>query len=165
MRSPLLLMLLLISLAPSLLAQRKGASQKPEYVSPDGELVAAILPAGLKPRQGESRVEVRTRTGKILTKSDYSSEDGEHGYGVDDAVWTPDSKFFVYSLDNVGGHSPWHTPVQFFSREKNKIFSLDDLLNDAISDPRFAVVAPDKVTVRLCFKDRAQTISLSSLIR
>lgn len=72
--------------------------------------------------------------------------------------------FFVYSLDNVGGHSPWHTPVEFFSLKKNKIFSLDDLLKDAVSDPKFTIIAPDKLRIQLHFKNRMQTVSLSSLV-
>lgn len=41
-----------------------------------------------------------------------------------------------------------------FLIEEKQITSLDDLLNDAISDPVFTVIAPDKVKVDLYFKSR-----------
>jgi len=93
----------------------------------------------------------------------YSSGDGEHGYGVTKAGWTPDSKFFVYSLESSGGHQAWHSRVQFYGRETNKIFSLDDALNDDITNPHFTITAPDKVTVELHRRSDKLTVSLSSL--
>ena len=111
----------------------------------------------------ESRVELRTKSGKLLAKRDYSSSDGEHGYGVTKAAWTPDSQFFVYSLESSGGHSSWHSPVQFYSRKKNSFASLDDALNDAVMNPQFTVSAPDRVTVELWFSKETRTVALSSL--
>lgn len=164
---PILLMLVAIVL-PNSFAQCKESSLQQEYVSPDRKLIATVLPAGPKLGRGagrECRVEVRTESGKVLGKSDYSSQDGEDGFGVAYAKWTPDSRFFVYSLENVGGHQLWHSPVQFFSQKMKKIFSLDDLLVDAISNPHFSVIAPDRVKVELYFRKQVQTVSLSSLIR
>jgi hypothetical protein len=106
---------------------------------------------------------LRTKSGVLLVRRDYSSEDGEHGYGVTKAAWTPDSQFFVYSLENSGGHQAWNSPVRFFSRRSNKILSLDNALHDAVTNPDFALAAPDKVTVELYFSKREVTVSLSSL--
>ena len=105
MRSVRALTVLVALALSNSLAQRKSSVPKLAYLSPDRELVAAIIPAGTSWPRGEIRVEVRTRTGGTLAKSDYSSDDGEHGYGLAYAKWTPDSMFFVYSLENVGGHS------------------------------------------------------------
>jgi hypothetical protein len=111
----------------------------------------------------ESVVELRTRSGKLVTRGDYRSQDGEHGYGITKASWTPDAQFFVYSLESSGGHSAWHSPVQFFSRQRKKILSLDDALKDSVMNPRFLVVPPDKVTVELYFSRKEVTVSLASL--
>jgi hypothetical protein len=99
----------------------------------------------------------------MLVKLSYASEDGEHGYGVTKAAWTPDSRFFVYSIESSGGHQSWHTPVQFFSRSENKIVRLDDVLKDAVSNPQFVVSAPDHVTVELWFSKQAKIVSLGEL--
>lgn len=106
-------------------------SRTEEFKSPDGMLVALVRYTKAPEATSESRIEVKTRTGRLLVKRNYSSEDGEHGYGVTKAEWTPDSQFFVYSLESSGGHSAWHSPMQFFSRNDRKITSLDDLLHDA----------------------------------
>lgn len=111
----------------------------------------------------ESEVLVQTASGKILGRRNYRSEDGEHGFGVTKAQWTPDSQFFVYSLDSSGGHQAWHSPVQYFSRKSDSFVSLDDALNDAVMNPQFSVEAPDKVTVELYFGKKTSTVSLSSL--
>jgi len=134
-----------------------------EYRSPDNALVAVVSSSQVPEAERESRVEIRLRSGKVLAKKNYSSEDGEHGYGVSKAAWTPNSQFFVYSLESSGGHAPWHSPVQFYSRSFGSIQSLDDALNDAVMNPDFSVNAPDKVKVELWFSKRVLTVSLSSL--
>jgi hypothetical protein len=136
------------------------------YESPDKSAVAIVFPAGKLPGYGnyESRVELRSKSGKLLAQRDYSSADGQHGYGVTKAGWTPDSNFFVYSLANSGGHQPWHSPVEFYSRTRNRIFSLDDALHDAVTNPQFTVAPPDRVTVELWFSKTTRTVSLSRLV-
>jgi len=136
-----------------------------QFKSPDGMLVVVIQTTKAPEATRESRIEVKTRTGRLLAKLDYGSKDGEHGYGVSKAVWTPDSQFFVFSLESSGGHSAWHSPVQFFSRKYNKITSLDDALNDAVMNPQFLVAAPDHVTVELWFSKQTKTVSLGHLRR
>jgi hypothetical protein len=128
-------------------------------------MVALVFPVGKKPgfERYESRVELHSKTGKLFTDRDYSSEDSEHGYGVAKGAWTPDSQFFVYSLESSGGHSPWHTPVQFFCRRQSRIMSLDDAVHDAVMNPQFVVSAPDKVTLELWFSKKKVTLSLATL--
>ena len=112
---------------------------------------------------GESVIELRTQSGKLLARKDYSSKDREHGYGFTEAAWTPDSRFFVYSLESSGGHQPWHSPVCYFSRDTEKIAILDDQLKDAVLDPQFEIESPDKVIVALWFSKRIVAVSLSSV--
>jgi len=134
-----------------------------KYTSPDNLLVAVVTSAQAPEATRESRVEIRLKSGKVLAKMNYSSEDGEHGFGVTKAVWTPDSQFFVYSLESSGGHQAWHSPVQFYGRRHSRIRSLDDPLDDAVMNPDFSISAPDKVKVELWFSKRVLTVSLSSL--
>jgi|ERR1019366_4147797 hypothetical protein len=134
-----------------------------KYRSPDSALVAVVTSTQAPEATRESRVEIRLKSGKLLARTNYSSEDGEHGFGVTKAGWTPDSQFFVYSLESSGGHQSWHSPVQFYSRRHGNIQSLDDALDDAVMNPDFSISAPDKVKVELWFSKRALTVSLSSL--
>jgi len=112
----------------------------------------------------ESWIELRSQHGQILASRNYASEDGEHGLGVSKAIWTPDSQFFVYSVESSGGHQAWHTRVNFFSRSKNEIVSLDDALKSAITNPQFLVSAPDSITVEL-ISGQKQTVSLHDITR
>ena len=147
--------------------ENRSVQSTDRFVSPDGMLVALVIPVGKEPglQSYESRVELRTKEGMPLCSADYSSEDSEHGYGVAKAAWTPDSQFFAYSLQSSGGHRPWHTPIDFYSRRQKKILSLDDALGNAIAYPEFSVSEPDKVTVTVYFDERQVTVRLSELRR
>jgi hypothetical protein len=74
---------------------------------------------------------------------DFSSADGQHGYGVDGAQWTPDSQFFVCRMSNSGGHSPMYAPVVFWSRKRNRFYQL----NAYTADRTFSITTPDTVNV------------------
>jgi hypothetical protein len=156
--------------ATAMLLLGSAASQKrttprtvEKYRSPDNALVAIVTSTQVPEATRESRVEIRLKAGKVLAKMNYSSENGEQGYGVTKAVWTPDSQYFVYSLESSGGHQAWHSPVQFYNRRHSKIQSLDDALNDSVMNPDFTISAPDKVRVELWFSKKDLTVSLSSL--
>lgn len=134
-----------------------------QFASPDGSVLAIIRSTRAPEATSESRVELRSRKGEVLAREGYTSSDGQHGYGVTKGAWTPDSQFFVYSLESSGGHRSWHTPVRFFSRIDRKIISLDDALNDAVSNPEFAVSAPDVVTIELWSSKQSKTVSLAQI--
>ena len=145
-------------------AQKHVAPRTVEkYTSPDHTIVAVVISTQVPDATRESRIEIRLKSGKLLVGKNYHSEDGEHGYGVTKAEWTPDSQFFVYSLESSGGHQSWHSPVQFFSRGHDNIHSLDGALSDAVMNPDFSISAPDKVKVELWFSKKVLTVSLSSL--
>ena len=114
-----LLVAMVFAMSPAAAWRTSPAPAPARYLSPDKSAVGIVFPVG-KPghERYESRMELRSRSGRLLAEQDYSSVDGEHGYGVKKAVWTPDSNFFVYSLENSGGHSPWHTPVEFYRRAR-----------------------------------------------
>jgi hypothetical protein len=77
----------------------------------------------------ESRIVIRTSKGDTLTSKDYSSPRGTNGYHVVNAKWSPDSQFFVYSMSSSGGHSPWSFPLMVYSRQKNRIAALSDMID------------------------------------
>jgi hypothetical protein len=140
------------------------APEKKQYESPDKTLIASVVATntGTAIDSSENRIEVRSATGELLAQEDFTSQDGEHGYAVIKAEWTPDSQFFVFSLQSSGGHSPWHSPTKFYGRKQQRIVSLDDALHDSVTG-QFVIGAPDKVTVRLWFKKKKVTIPLSEL--
>ena len=140
------------------------APAKRLYESPDKTLIASVIVTNTATAidSSENRVELRSATGELLAQEDFTSQDGEHGYAVIKAEWTPDSQFFVFSLQSSGGHSPWHSPTKFYSRKQQRIMSLDDALHDSLTG-QFVISAPDKVTVRLWFKKKKVSLSLGEL--
>jgi hypothetical protein len=109
------------------------SSIKPRiYPSPDGALRALVLPVDVSlyaTPDMESRVVVRTSNGDTVTSKDYSSPRGTNGYYVVNAKWSPDSQFFVYSMSSSGGHSPWSFPMMVYSRQKERIAGLSDMID------------------------------------
>jgi dipeptidyl aminopeptidase/acylaminoacyl peptidase len=118
-----------------------SAEQK-EYLSPDGKYRAYVfsLPNALGSR--ECQITIQVKNGRTLCSKSYASEDGEHGFGVEKAAWTPDSKFFVYSMSSSGGHQSWRFPTDFIPITDCKIRNLDNYVGP-ITDPGFILSAPD----------------------
>ena len=121
--------------------------------SPDDQLRAVVIT--LAPNtdygNGESRVEMRDRSGKLLSVKDFSSSDSNHGEAVVDTGWTDDSQFFVFSLASSGGHQPWQSPVWFYSRRERKFREVSEMLGGRpilqLDAPTFQVIAPHSVKV------------------
>jgi hypothetical protein len=102
------------------------------YPSPDGTLRAVVFPVDISldaTPDMESRIVIRSRKGDTLASKDYSSARGFNGYHVVNAKWSPDSKFFVYSMSSSGGHSPWQFPMAVYGREKNAFAAFSDMIN------------------------------------
>lgn len=145
------------------------ASQKKDriYASPDGKYIAYVVALPKTPYgSGESKIIIKTKNGEKLFSKDYGSETGEHGFGVEQAAWTTDSRFFVYSMSSSGGHQAWHFPTDFISTEDFKVRSLDDSLGP-ITAPDFKLKAPDIIKTEGRQKDTLKEtifdISLSEL--
>jgi len=106
------------------------------------------------------RAESKSETAvTVLSVHDFSSPDGEHGYGVDIAQWTQDSQFFVFSMSNSGGHSPMYKPVVFWSRRTNRFYQL----NDYTANETFSVTSPAKITAERWPSLKPATASLSDV--
>jgi hypothetical protein len=141
-----------------------NSPQIENFISPDGTMTAVVRSTKAPEASKESRIEVRSKQGRTLASRSYMSEDGEHGQGVIKAAWTPDSQFFVYSLESSGGHQAWHTRLHFFSHNRNEIVSLDDALKDAVINPQFVVSAPASIKVELQ-SNQTKTVSLYDITR
>lgn len=140
------------------------AGELRKYPSPDGMLNALVIPLS---KSGESRIEMLSTDGSLLLSQSYASEDGEHGFIVEQADWTPDSKFFVYSLSSSGGHQPWHSPIDFMAASTRSIHRMDDYVGP-ITDPAFKVVPPNTLSVITGgipdHKEKAIEVRLSELV-
>jgi hypothetical protein len=149
---------LLIAVSAGLFAA--SAKTVKRYKSPDGTLTVAVMSIS-----GEAIVKVEETKGNVVSKKDFTSDDNEHGYYVAKAQWTPDSQFFVYSLESSGGHSVMTINTMVFSRLNNQTEELGNLLNNTVIFPDFSIIAPDKVKVTIQSPERAVIVSLSQLLK
>jgi hypothetical protein len=90
------------------------------YTSPDGILRAVVVTEA----SGEDVVEFKSLPERVILRRDERSSDGEHGDGIVKAAWTPDSQFFIASIDATSGHRPWARPLWVHSRARNSVFEL-----------------------------------------
>jgi len=143
---PLAVAIVLFSTSTPFVVAKDGR----EYKGKDGTRVV-ILPIRKWTREPgyksyESRVEFYSPQHEMLCALDYSSEDSEHGFGIVKAAWTPDNKYFVFSLTSSGGHQSWHFPTYFYSTQDSKIYTLDDYIEGSgISKGDFTLKAPNEV--------------------
>jgi hypothetical protein len=114
------------------------------YLSKDGHRV--LIHDSSKPEAtDESKIEFYSADNRMLCTLDYTSEDGEHGFGVVKAAWTPDSNYFVFSLTSSGGHQAWHAPTLFYNIRDNTLRSLDSYVDAGISKGAFTLKEPNVV--------------------
>ena len=135
-------------------------AEKAEYKTTSGSYVVIGLAHGAKKgARPESTVEFYSEHEKRLCSMDLSSEDSEHGYGVVKAAWTPDEKYFVFSLASSGGHQPWHTPIKFWNLRDNVIRSLDSYAEGpGISRAEFALESPNIVLTEVWKAESAESV-------
>jgi hypothetical protein len=149
-----------------LFAQTKSDAAAREVRTANGAR-AVVLPAGKAGTQShnESRIDIYTAKGDKVCSLDLSSDDGEHGYAVAKAAWTPDGNYLVYSLQSSGGHAPWHTPTLFVLMNFDRpVCLLDSYLdNPGITTSDFKLTAPDSVTTRVYGAKSDVTVSLSRI--
>jgi hypothetical protein len=126
------------------LAPLSTFAQKAEtFVSPDDSLRAEIQSVRKKPGgAAESKIEILSKDGKRIWIVKYTSSDGEHGFGVVKAAWTPDSQYFVYSLASSGGHEPGRSPIFFYDRKVERVRSFDEEVG-VVLNPDFSLSTPD----------------------
>jgi hypothetical protein len=122
-------------------------ASKVEYKTKDGSRVIIVAAKKTNQEAGqENTVEFYSPQDRKLCSLDFSSEDGEHGFGVVKVAWTPDENYFVLSLTSSGGHQAWHAPTVFFSVRNKEIRSLDSFTSAAgISKGDFRLQPPNIV--------------------
>jgi hypothetical protein len=155
MRAAVLIAFLSIAAAP---AMTNDAARK-VFRSPDGHYTALLLPTAKNPQ--ENIVSIRKGPRPVFSH-DFSSPDGQHGYTVEKAEWTPDSRFFVFSLVSSGGHSVQNSPTMFYSVERKLFCTLGDYFEDSTPTPQFKIAAPARVTIELLHQKK-QTVDLTML--
>ena len=145
-----------------LLPPSRKAPDARRIKSPDGTLVAVFLNVGKDKgfEDLECRFEMRDRAGKILLNKSFSSDDGEHGFGVATAAWSEDSEYFAFSTVSSGGREPWHYPSFFYCSKTNRLLSVDDLL-DSVTDPNLKLTPQD--TLRIEINYQPTTVDLQEL--
>lgn len=161
---------LLILLAPGVLtlpafAQSAKLSAATEYRSPNGSHARVSAVDKLKGFESyESRIEFYNASGKKICTADYSSQDGDHGFGVAKAEWSPDGRFFVYSMTSSGGHQPWHAPTNFYDGNNHELCSLDAFLDPpGIATPDFLLGAPNLITTFIYGKQNPSSTRLDRI--
>lgn len=109
----------------------------------------------------ESKLEFYSPEDQRLCTLDYSSADGEHGFSVVKAAWTPDGQYFVFSMTSSGGHQSWHAPTLFYSQKNKAVFDLDSYVEaSGISKAEFVLKAPNTILTE-AWKGKEVPVSLS----
>ena len=142
MNKGLLLVVFVVSIVAFTFALAKGEETR-SYSSPDRSLEVKIRSIG---QSEESSVAIVENGGRVVSEQDYSSQTGTNGLVVEQATWTPDGQFFVFSASSSGGHQPWKSPMFFYSRRLNKIFDITTYL-PPVASSLFAIKGPDIITV------------------
>jgi hypothetical protein len=130
-------------------AQASPRGSRRSYWSLDHHLRAVVVyynPRGYG--TGESRVDIRDRRGRLVSSQDYS-DGGTQGFAVNRGAWTPNSRYFVFTMQSAGGHQPWHFDTHFYSRRHRRFGDLEELLTAGAATDReqFRMRAPARVTV------------------
>jgi hypothetical protein len=119
--------MLLYTLLATSLPAKPGPAPTPQskvYRSPDGALRVRVI--AVSEKCPENRLAILKRNGALLYRKDFSSPDCEHGSGIVRGEWSADSQFFVFNVSLSGGHQPGHRPLYFYSRRKNRLYSLEN---------------------------------------
>ena len=133
MQKKILMLVIILASGSSVFAQEKT------YASPDKRLRGILIPVENKGSAAyESRLEIRTAGGRVLRWRSFASPDHNHGEGVARAEWSADGQFFIFNTISSGGHQPWHIATYFYSRRKNKFYSLDRFIGPITSDFKLA---------------------------
>jgi hypothetical protein len=137
------------------------AQKSEKYESPDGSLRAEIQSIRKNPSgPAESKIEILSKEGKRIWIVKYTSSDGEHGFGVFKAAWTPDSQYFVYSLVSSGGYEPGRSPIFFYDWRVERVRSFDEEVG-VVVDADFSLSAPDVVEAKIRGDGQSKNVKIA----
>ena len=149
MRFPALALVLLFGLSAQAQTSAPRCFGNGEAASPDGNFSARVIRSG-RTACGESRIEIYSGDGHLLTIADYTSSDGNSGEGVIQLQWSPDSRFLVYSLSQPPGRPNGAYLIGVYSGGKNKVRTLPAARPDfAFTEDALEVTGGDGKPVRL----------------
>ena len=139
-------MKILALVVTSLLAAGPAQAGEQRFASPNGRVQVRVVGIG-NPGfvDQESRIEIRTTSGRLIGSRAFGSGDGQHGFGLRRGAWTAGGRWFVFNLDSSGGHQPWHVPTYAYDAISGHFFQLDDYIGPVMSD--FALSGKDAVVV------------------
>jgi hypothetical protein len=112
--------------------------------SPDAREVARIAPANGQVSCDESQVEISEK-GKVVAAKGFGSADGQNGYGVRTAIWTRDSRFFVFDMESSGGHQPLYSPLYVFDTQARTLAPLS--MPDTLITSSFKIERNDRLAI------------------
>lgn len=134
-----------------------------KFPSPDGKTFAQVQTG----KNNEIYVTLQTTAGKTLAQINLFSQDADHGRALDKAVWSADSRFFVFTTESSGGHSPWHFQTYYYAKVSETFRSFDDRSNLSVAASDVSIDANDVLHFQKYNFDtqvaEAATISLSRL--
>jgi len=123
-------------------------AQTKSFDSPNKTTRAVIIPVGAKGYEAsESRVDIRSASGRLLRRKSFQSRHHNHGEGVAHAEWTADGRIFVFNTNSSGGHQPWHWFSYIYSVRTNRFYNLDSRVRAITSD--FKLSGDTLLTTRL----------------
>jgi len=117
----------------TLALSRLSADVPTRWLSPNHKLEASTLLCHEPERPDRDDLNWDVVTVKNASGSSLASLSLEEGSGINramvgDAVWSPDSRFFVFETESSGAHSIWHWPTYVYDALTSKIYSIDDTL-------------------------------------
>ena len=126
MKSLLAVVVFLVLLTSS----RLSADEPTQWLSPDHKLKASVVLCHESDRHDLTWdiVTVENASGSRLASLSLEEGSGIDRAVVGDAVWSPDSRFFVFETESSGAHSIWHWPTYVYDATTSKIYSIDDTL-------------------------------------
>jgi hypothetical protein len=113
------------------------AGTEKHWSAPGGSLVAVVTT--FAPSQNADHlnwdvVAIHDRAHRVIASISLEKGSGITHAVVDDAVWSPDSRFFCFETASSGGHSAWHQPTYVFDAKTSRIYSIDDTIGAITSD-------------------------------
>lgn len=81
-----------------------------EFVSPDKQHRASVIFDS-----GKSKVEILSSKGDLLATGHYSTTEKPFGNRLVHASWSPDSKYFIFSMEYTNIHPSWSCLTYFYS--------------------------------------------------
>lgn len=114
-----------------------------QFRSHDGRFVAVYRYAAGDPDLVES-VSFVSSAGHLLFADDFTNRD----YRPEKGQWSRSGRFFVYSLDSQGGHSPWRKPFVVADMQGRRL-TRDTEIHDGSSISEFRLSGRDTLSYKI----------------